>query len=170
MGIFKKDLSKRMKKEAISLGLCEKWQSEWADKTSKDEMAEKFVRGIDFCIKHDWPSPKFIKKNFGDVMHRHGVYADENFITNSPTTILWGACDGEIIANRNETKTAYVKHNSKLKIYAGANSLVFVCIYDNAELEIACDKTSKVFVYRYGGSVTYREGDPVKIRERTIIE
>lgn len=167
MGIFKQDLSKRMKKEAISLGLCEKWQNEWIDNTSKDEMAEKFVKGIDFCIKHDWPSAKFIKKNFGDVIHRHGVYVDENFITDSPTTILWGDCDGEIIVGRNETKTAYVKHNSKLRLHAGANSIVFISIYDNAELNITCDKTSKVFVYRYGGSVTYRNGDPVKIRERT---
>lgn len=168
MTIFKKDLSKRMKKEAISLGLCEKWQREWADKSSKDEMAEKFVRGIDFCIKHDWPSPKFIKKNFGDVMHMHGVYADENFITNSPTVILWGSCDGEVIANRDEAKTVYVKHNSKLKVYAGAGSVVFVSIYDNAMLEVTCDLTAKVFVYKYGGSVKYTKGYPVKIRPRNI--
>lgn len=170
MTIFKKDLSKKLKKEAINLGLCEKWQSEWAEKTSKDEMAEKFVRGIDFCIKHDWPSPEFIKKNFGDVIHRHGIYTNEKFITDSPTTILWGDCDGEIVVRRNETKTAYVKHNSKLRLHVGANSIVFVSIYDNAELNITCDKSSKVFVYRYGGSITYRDGEPVKIRERTQIK
>lgn len=167
MGIFKQDLSKRMKKEAISLGLCEKWQNEWTDNTSKDEMAEKFVKGIDFCIKHDWPSAKFIKKNFGNVIHKYGIYVDESFVTDSPTTILWGSCNGEIVAQRNETKTAYVKHNSRLKLFVRENSMAFVSMYDNSELEITCDETSKVFVYRYGGSIKYNDEEPVKIRERT---
>jgi hypothetical protein len=95
---FRKGLSERLKGEAVKLGLCEQWQGEWPDGASKDDMAEKFVRGQDFCIKHDWPSVKVIKRHFGDVIHRHGVYADEEFyISNKPTLILVGKCEGHVV-------------------------------------------------------------------------
>ena len=50
--IFRKNLSDKMKEEAVSLGLCAQWTAEWKDNSSKDEMVDKFVTGIDFCIKH----------------------------------------------------------------------------------------------------------------------
>ena len=76
--IKKENLSDKMKNEAVSLGLCAQWTAEWQDNTSKDDMVEKFVRGIDFCIGRNWPLAKDIKKYFGDVIHNHGVYVDEN--------------------------------------------------------------------------------------------
>ena len=66
-----------MKNEAVSLGLCAQWTAEWHDNSSKHEMVEKFVKGIDFCIGKNWPSTKDMKKYFGDVIHDHGVYVDE---------------------------------------------------------------------------------------------
>ena len=72
--IKKENLSDKMKNEAVSLGLCAQWTAEWQDNTSKDDMVEKFVRGIDFCIGRNWPLAKDIKKYFGDVIHNHGVY------------------------------------------------------------------------------------------------
>lgn len=62
MGLFNKNISLKMKNEAVSLGLCDKWQEEWTAQTTKEEMIEKFIRGQDFCIKHDWPSVSQIKK------------------------------------------------------------------------------------------------------------
>lgn len=66
-----------MKNEAVSLGLCAQWTAEWHDNSSKHEMVEKFVKGIDFCIGKNWPSTKDMKKYFGDVIHDHGVYVNE---------------------------------------------------------------------------------------------
>ena len=91
-----RQLSDKMKAEAMGLGLCQQWTNEWEDNTSKDEMVRKFVRGIDFCIDHNWPDVKTIKRQFGDVIHNHGVWADENVsVTNAPMTILNGerVCD-----------------------------------------------------------------------------
>lgn len=55
-------LSDKMKHEAVTLGLCAQWTAEWQDGTSKDEMVEKFVEGIDFCIQHNWPSVEVMKR------------------------------------------------------------------------------------------------------------
>lgn len=57
-------LSAKMKSQAVGLGLCQQWTDEWADGTSKDELVEKFVRGIDFCIEHNFPSCEVIRKEF----------------------------------------------------------------------------------------------------------
>ena len=164
--MFRKGLSERLKGEAVKLGLCEQWQGEWPDGASKDDMAEKFVRGQDFCIKHDWPSVKVIKRHFGDVMHRHGVYADEEFyISNKPMLILVGKCEGHVVIDGRHTSTIYVRHTSRLHIKADGEARVFVSVYDDGVVEAEAEEYAKIFVYRHGGSVEKAEGD-VRVREK----
>lgn len=163
--MFRKGLSERLKGEAVKLGLCEQWQGEWPDGASKDEMAEKFVRGQDFCIEHDWPSVKVIKRDFGDVMHRHGVYADEEFdLKDEPTVILVGECEGRLAVGGRHVSTVYVRHRSRLHVKAVGEARVFVSVYDEGVVEAEAGGHAKVFVYRHGGSVGKVEGD-VKVRE-----
>ena len=164
-GNKKKKLSARMKNEAVSLGLCDEWTAEWKDGSSKDEMAEKYVRGIDFCIAHDWPSCDFIKKNFGDVMHNHGVYVDEAVRLHNPgTVILNGHCDATITCDGYAVTNVYVRHKSKLRIICRQLANVRVNVLDNAFVDIDNDMTSKAFVYQYSGSVNASRGTIVRDR------
>ena len=71
-----KEISLALKSEAVSLGLCQEWTSEW-DNESKDSLVEKYVKGIDFCIEHSYPTLAFMKENFDGVMQKHGVFAME---------------------------------------------------------------------------------------------
>ena len=149
-GNKRRKLSDRMKNEAVSLGLCAEWTAEWKDGSSKDEMAEKYVRGIDFCIAHDWPSCDFIKKNFGDVMHNHGVYVDEAVRLHNPSTvILNGHCDATITCDG----------------YAVTNVNVRVNVLDSSDVSVLCDKHAKAYVYQYSGKVSANEN--VMIRDRS---
>lgn len=105
-------LSAKMKSEAVGLGLCQQWTDEWADGTSKDELVEKFVRGIDFCIEHNFPSCEVIRKEFGDVIHDHGVYVDENVLADDkPTVILNGECVAGLTYSGKSCGDIYVRHN-----------------------------------------------------------
>lgn len=165
--IFSKGLSKRLKGEAVKLGLCEQWQGEWPDGASKDDMAEKFVRGQDFCIKHDWPSVNVIKRYFGDVMHRHGVYADEGcFLSNVPTLIFVGNCEGHVVIDGRHTSTIYVRHTSKVEVKAKGEARVFVSVYDDAVVETEAEEYAKIFVYRHGGSIAKADGDVI-VRDKS---
>ena len=56
-------LSEELKSQAIGLGLCEQWTNSWGN-PSEQELINKFLHGIDFCIKHDYPTNEYIKKNF----------------------------------------------------------------------------------------------------------
>lgn len=161
----KKNLSDRMKEEAVSLGLCAQWTADWKDNSSKDEMVRKFVRGIDFCIAHDWPSVKVMRDCFGDVIHNHGVYADENVnLCNPRIVILNGECVANIEYDRICAGEIYVRHNCTLYLRAGILSKVTVNVYDNAKVHVKCDGAASCRVYMYGGSVNGDED--VIIRDR----
>lgn len=158
-----KNLSERLKNEAIGLGMCDRYRNEWVGTASKDEMAEKFVRAQDFCIRHDWPTPEFIKKNFGDIMHAHGIFADESFnVSGVPTLICVGKCDGFVILERNLSSDIYVRHQSKLRVDVRGISRAFVSIYDDAEVWVSAGDRAKAFVYIHGKRCkAHTEGDVV---------
>lgn len=160
-----KKLSEKMKQEAVSLGLCAQWTAEWGKGTTKDDMADKFVRGLDFCIKHNWPTVEVIKESFGDVMHNHGVYADEKvYQTNPDTMVLNGRCDATIICGDYASSNIYARHSTKLRIKVRDHAYVHVSVYDNAQIEVECADSAKCFVYRYGGEVNAT--GKVVVRER----
>ncbi len=162
----KKNLSNKMKNEAVSLGLCAQWTAEWQDNSSKDEMVEKFVRGIDFCIGRNWPSTDVMKKCFGDVIHNHGVYVDENVVLKNPkTVVLNGECVANIEYEWMDSGEIYVRHNSSLYLKVKGLSRVFVNLHDDAEAHIEVEDSARVFVYQYGGKVVETKGDVI-IRDR----
>lgn len=162
----KKNLSDKMKNEAVSLGLCAQWTADWQDNSSKDEMVEKFVNGIDFCIARNWPSTKDMKKYFGDVMRNHGVYVDENVnLVNPKIVILNGECVANVSYEWMDSGEIYVRHNSSLYLKVCGISRVFVNIHDDAELHVECEEGAKVFVYQYGGKILKAEGS-VNVRDR----
>lgn len=159
-------LSDRMKSEAVSLGLCAGWTADWKEGSSKDEMLEKFVRGIDFCIEHNWPSTEVMKRDFGDAIHAHGVYVDENVKLHNPKTIILnGNCDAEIIADGFSAPEIYVRHNSVANIKVSGFSVAHISVYDNAKLNVSCDEHAKCFVYKYGCTQVSSNGSVI-IRER----
>ena len=158
-------LSDKMKHEAVTLGLCAQWTAEWQDGTSKDDMVEKFVEGIDLCIQHNWPSVEVMKKSFGDVIHRHGVYVDESTSLLNPSTAIFnGHCDASVTCCDYAVSNIYVRHKSKVRITAGDQSYVRVNLYDDSEATIHCEGSARCFVYHYGGRLT-SEGR-VTVRER----
>lgn len=164
-----KKLSDRMKQEAVALGLCARWTADWREGTTKDEMVRKFVDGLDFCIKHDWPAPEVIKREFGDVIHKHGVYVDEAVrLTNPGQVVLNGSCDATADNEGYSVANIYVRHKSRLKINVSGNAYVHISVYDRGSVEVACGGRGKCFVYRYGGDVSAKGN--VKIRERRFSE
>lgn len=166
MAFKKKNLSDKMKDEAVSLGLCAQWTAEWKDNSSKDEMVEKFVRGIDFCIGKNWPSTKDMKRFFGDVIHKHGVYVDENVeIKNPKIVILNGECVAYVNYDWMGSGEIYVRHNSSLYLRVKGLSRVSVNLLDRAELHVECEDGAKCFVYQYAGTVI-RASKNVVVRDR----
>lgn len=163
---IRQDLSDRMKAEAVGLGLCRQWTQEWADGTTKDEMVEKFVRGLDFCIKHDWPSPEVMQRDFGDVMHKYGVWANEPVcVKNTPTVVLNGACQCDAVYDGCASGDIYVRHTSTLNLRIGFLAKAFVTMRDQSRVSIEAEEGTTVCVYQYGGEIMSLKGN-VKVRDK----
>lgn len=162
---WKKSLSKRMKEEAVSLGLCAQWNSEWDTNATDDEVAEMFIKGIEFCIDKNWPSVTIIKA-YREMMGRHGIYADDEVsLANPKVVVLNGKCNANIEYEWMGSGEIYVRHKSVIRLKAKGLSRVFVNLYDNAEIYVNCEDGARVFVYQYGGKVAEIKGD-VTVRDR----
>lgn len=151
--LFKKDISKELKNKAVKLGLCTEWTEEWGNPT-KDELVDKYVRGIDFCIKHNYPSCEYMKKNFDGVMQKHGVFVDERVDLKNPSMVIAnGRTYGKIVYDAYSVGTLYVRHDSDLTIEASDNAFVTIETYDNCTVSVIQRGKAKVFVYNHGGNI-----------------
>lgn len=158
------DISNELKEKAISLGLCEEWTNEW-DKEDKDTLCEKYVKGIDFCIMHNYPSLKYMKDNFDGIMQNHGVFVDDNGMKkNLPKAVINGLSIMNMLYDKFSVGTVYLRHDSALNIIAKDNAKVFIFTYDNCILNIKCSDNAIVYVYNHGGSINYDINENILVR------
>lgn len=158
------DISNELKEKAISLGLCEEWTNEW-DKEDKDTLCEKYVKGIDFCIMHNYPSLKYMKDNFDGIMQNHGVFVDDNGMKkNLPKAVINGLSIMNMLYDKFSVGTVYLRHDSALNIIAKDNAKVFIFTYDNCILNIKCSDSAIVYVYNHGGSINYDINENILVR------
>ncbi len=163
------NLPKELAKQAKKKGICEEWYNQLKSLNDKDAMADMYLRGIDFCLRNDYPSNDFIQKHFGDVAPKHGVFVDAAVdVTNRPKCVCLGACSGRVKVDGFNVCEVFVKHDSELNIIVKDNAFVMVDIFDNANVMIHAYDRAKVCVKRYGGNVIDNAADDavVKLREK----
>lgn len=145
------NLSETLKQQAISLGLCAKWTSEWADDSDQQTLIDKYVRGIDFSLAYNWPSNDFIKANFDrDLLHKNLIFVDEHIdLDNAPSGvyIVNGECSGTIRIADWSVATLYLRHDSNVRIEAGDFARVFIRLYDNSDATVSAAENAIVKVY-----------------------
>ena len=113
-----------LRDRARELGLCNQWYKGWKKEESKQELIDKYIRGIDFCIEHDYPKLDFVRAYFSKK-----------------------------ILNSNGVGNVYVRHESKAVIKAVEGAKVFVETYEGCSVEAFADEHSRIFLYKHGGSV-----------------
>lgn len=159
-------LSDICKEKAVSLGLCNQWQQEWEDNSSKEVLIEKYLRGIDFCMKHNYPSVDFIKEKFGDTINAFGIYVDTDaLIVNKHMTVLLGNSNARV-SMQGVVGEIYVRHQTNMSLVATNYAKVWVNALDFTKVRIYCDKTSKVFVHNYGDAEIETRGENISVKEQ----
>ena len=144
------NLSETLKQQAVDLGLCRPWTEAWGD-CDQQELIEKFVKGIDFCLERNWPALESIKANFDRaLLNANLIFVDEHIsLDDAPSGIyiLNGECSGTIRFAPWTAATVYVRHTSNVKIIAGDFAKVFVRLYDEAEVGTEAEESAVVKVY-----------------------
>lgn len=169
-----KELNKVLKARAVELGLCEKWRDEWEKEETKQELIEKYLRGIDFCIQHDYPKLEFIREHFPKkLLEKNGVFINEEIgrrddVAAKDTVVLLGKSKAELHYDGLSMGNLYVRHHSEVTIVARGWSRVFVECYEDSVVNVKAEDESKVFVYWHGGSVE-SEGN-VHVRDKRNVQ
>lgn len=145
------NLSDTLKQQAVNLGLCKPWTEAWADNSDQQTLIDKYVKGIDFCIEHQYPTNDFIKANFDrDLLNSNLIFVDEYVdmdMAPSGIYILNGECSGRIRLAPWAAATFYLRHNSNMNIVAEDFAKVFVRLYDESDVEVDSDESAVVKVY-----------------------
>lgn len=133
------ELHELLKNQAIGLGLCQQWQDEWGT-PDVNALCNKFIRGIDFCIKHDFPKLEEVNSLFQrEDLERNGIFSHSNTKSVSKAqkhVIAMGEAEVDIYVPSYGVCDIYIRHNSKVNLHAGANSFVYFTILDNGKITI----------------------------------
>lgn len=146
-----KSLNKTLRDEAISLGLCAKWQRMWKDGWDRQELISRYKEGIDFCIKNNFPSNSFIKKNVDrDQLRRNAFLVDDEWsLLNQRCVVMLGDSRSNIRYNGWNPGTVYIRHSSKANIVAKNMAFVIVHLFDEASIECNAEDKASIVVLRH---------------------
>lgn len=161
-------VSEELKKKAIGLGLCVPWQEGWGTPT-KEELVAKYIKGLDFCIEHDYPSVQYMKLHFDGIMQKQGVFADDmvdEYIStpHRKIVVINGSSCGNIKCSGYSVVAVYVRHTSKVEIIAEEHANTTVLVYDSANVVVKNRGIGRVSVIQHGGRV--KTDGEVTIKDR----
>lgn len=133
-----KQLSVQLRSEADLLGLCDEWHNAWKDNTTMQELINKYIRGLDFCLKHRWPSNRFIVEHFDrGLLRRNNILVNDNrSVLNPKVAVLLGQSTATVRVNGSHLSTIYVLDDSALDLVIHTNELVIVHAFDNAKVRV----------------------------------
>lgn len=162
-----KELNIYVKEDARGLGLCDRWYNGWDSDAKQDDLLDMMYKGIDFCLKHHWPSNQFLKEN-GDIkiLRAHGVLVDEKRSALNPSKCLvLGQSDVIIRYNGSTNGVAYLRDNSKVKVSAKNRAFVIIHVFDNVQVEAEQTDSAHLVIIKHSENISVSTTGNVTIRE-----
>ena len=161
------ELIEQLKQDGIAKGLCLPWQNKLRDGVSVKRLVDLYVRGIDFCIKNDYPTLDFIRENFKGKCEPYGVFVDEQELDlrNVPDVVLQGDCKGTLSYGGYSVCRAFIRHQSEAAIKVSGYACITIDVYDDAYLNLeTVGSSSKVWVNVYGKARINHTGQGIKVK------
>lgn len=164
------ELSRLLLGEATELGICDGWRRGWSGNATKQELVNKFLRGIDFCLRNKWPSPRFIAENFDSaLLFKNGILANgRHSFLNPPVCVALGDSSATIRIDGGNASRIYVNDKSRTMLAVNSTGKVIVEVRGEAYLDVtASDRLPcDVIIYDYSdksvvtapSSVRYEKG------------
>lgn len=145
-------IQEELKRQAVELGLCKQWQDEWGEPNIA-QLCDKYIRGLDFCIKHNYPSIDYLDKHFKGKVEKYGIYINEEAESvNQPDVVCNG--NSNVRIKTNGVCDIYVRHNSEIHITTIGKAFVYVTMLDDSKLFIdSKDEMSRICVSQFGGTI-----------------
>ena len=161
-----KELNNTLREEGRFLGMCDEFYNEkW--NYSPSELVGRMFKGIDFCLKHHWPSNDFITKNFQkDFLRGHGVFVnDEYSVCNIQDSLVLGASSIRYRYSGRYYGNIRMRDDSTVHITAKGNGLVIVHMFERSSVKVEQFDKAKVAVIKHSDKVSVDAPGNVKVIE-----
>lgn len=147
-------VSEELKNKAISLGLCQQWQSEWGSLT-KDQLVELYLRGIHWSMERAYPSVRYINEHFSDLLLDNNIFTEgDHFLLHEYKAVGRGTSRLSVMYDMYDAGDLYVGDDAECEIMAHDGAIVTIHLYQGAKLTVVrCEDNAKIYVYQYGGGV-----------------
>lgn len=170
MGEDNMELKERIALLASTAGACDEGLQELAETKSKAEMIRCFFDNIKFCLSRHTPSSVFICSNFKDIMHLHGIYADETInVKNQKEIAFVGKCYAVVEITERMMCRIWAADSTKLNIRVSNGARLIIDALDTADIIVDECSGAHVTVYLYGNAtcagadLIVRKGDTYEI-------
>ena len=153
-----KEINIELRRQARQLGLCDKWFNEWDLNSGYQELIDKYKKGIDFAMEHNFPSNEFIVENIDkEILEKNNIYVNTEFYEYNPKSdCVVLDSEGKLIFGGFAVRDIYINGESDVEIEAADNSKIFVTIYNGASVHIIQRGLADIHVYNYGhGKITF---------------
>lgn len=129
--------SKKLLKSAIANGICEKELNRWNNHETVETLCRKMKRGIDFCVKNDYPKLSTLKR-FKGFTDSYGVFTDTkvNIKCEHLIYVLNGKCTGKVYVNEYDCVRLYIRHDCNITIEIEEGGICTIDKFDNAQVKI----------------------------------
>lgn len=146
-------------------GICAEWYDQLLKTKTVEQLAEMYLKGIDFCLANDYPSNAFLKKHFRGQTEQFGIYLDSQFdVKNRKKIVALGQCIGRVEVNEYSVAEVFLKHYSRITVIASDHAFVMIDLFDNAKLNVIASGGAKVCINRYSGLIEAEQLDDAIIK------
>ena len=160
------ELNRQLKQDGIAVGLCSQYQGLLDRSDTVEKMVRLFIRGIDCCIKNDYPTLEFMRKNFKGKSEPYGGYVDDEItgLRNAPDVVLNGECKAILEYDEYSVSRIYIRHSSQAAVNVSDHALVTIDAFDNSHLVVAvAGGDAQVLVNKYGDAQVECIGSGIKV-------
>lgn len=161
-----KELNKTLREEGRFLGMCDEFYNEKWD-YSQDQLVKKMFKGIDFCLKHHWPTNEFITKNFTkELLRENGVFVDDKYsICNVQDSLVLGGSSIKYRYSGRYYGNIRVRDTSIAHVLARGDGLVIIHLFEKACATVRKTDNAKVSIIKHSPDVLISADEGVRIVE-----
>lgn len=161
-----KQLNRTIREEGRFLGMCDEFYLTWRE-YSEDELVKLMFQGIDFCLKHHWPSNDFISKNFSkEFLRGHAVFIDDKYsISNAGESLVLGNSDIRYRFSGKYYSNIRVRDNSLVDVTARGDGLVIIHLFERALANVEQSEKAKVSVIKHSPNAIVNASEGVRVVE-----
>ena len=160
-----KELVNQLRTDGAMKGLCQLYQLILKGSRDIEALVKLFIKGIDFCVKNDYPTLEFMRQNFKGKSEPYGGFVDDEVVVdNLPNAVLNGECKGKLKYTGYSVSRLILRHTSKAAVNVEDHAYLTIDVFDNSHLYLAVAGTNaEVSVNVYGDAQVDCDGSGIKV-------